>query len=95
MRLYFCVLEVCQIQLLSISTGIVRSLVRDWTQYSQLSVHTIEKITSNPKVIFSAGMWFYLFIQKQMDCKKCWAQGLSRNGRLWNRDLATGKILLS
>lgn len=56
MRLYFCVLEVRQIQLLSISIGIVRSSVRDWTQNSQLSVHTIEKITSNAKVIFSSGM---------------------------------------
>lgn len=60
MELYFCVLEVCPIQLLSISIGIVRSSVRDWAPYSQLSVHTIEKIISDTKVIFSAGMWFYI-----------------------------------
>jgi len=60
MELYFCSLEVCPIQVLSISIGIVRSSVRHWTQYCQLAVHTIEKIVSDAKVIFSAGMWFYL-----------------------------------
>lgn len=56
MGLYFCVLEVCPINLLSISLGIVRSSVRDWTQHSQLTVHTIGKIVSDTKVIFSTDM---------------------------------------
>lgn len=66
MELYFCVLEVCPIQLLSISVGILRISVRDWTQYSQLTVHTIEKI-SDAKVIFSAGMWFYFLFHSETD----------------------------
>lgn len=66
MELYFCVLEVCPIQVLSISVGILRIPVRDWTQYSQLTVHTIGKIP-DAKVIFSAGMWFYLLFHSETD----------------------------
>lgn len=42
--------------LLSISLGIVRSSMRDWTQRSWLTAHTIGKIVSDTKVIFSTDM---------------------------------------
>lgn len=84
MGLYFGVLAVCPMNLLSISLGVVRSSVRNWTQHSWLTVHSIGKI-----VIWHKGNFLNwhvispsLLIQKQMYCKVCWAWGLSRKRQI-------------